>query len=410
MTAAVSETPLRPRRAKSQWPVALVFLAPAMVGLRDLLLPADRARLLQQLHRQGAAAEGVRLDRVAELPRHARRRRLLQRVEGHALLRRRQHRVPDDLRGRDRLDPRQALGLAPHAHRRDDAVPDVERGGRAAVPLDPRLPARCRQRLPRVGRHRRQAVPQLAGVGDPVDRDDQRLAPHGLHGAAAVRRPADDPERREGGRAHRRVRRDPAVLPRHAAAAAARARGGAGDHRDRLVPDLRHRRRHDRGRAGQCEPGDLRLHLRPGLRPQQLRLRLGAVGRAVPDPRRRHRRSRCGSSARTNRTWHERPRPSTAPMRAPTTDVHEAAQEDQAGRRGARGGGDDPAGRHAVPLLLVAAHRVLDELRVAVELDQVAAGELHAQRVRAGARLSPAPRSRSRPAAPAPRSTSSAPS
>jgi multiple sugar transport system permease protein len=32
MTAAVSDTPLRPRRAKSQWPVALVFLAPAMVG------------------------------------------------------------------------------------------------------------------------------------------------------------------------------------------------------------------------------------------------------------------------------------------------------------------------------------------------------------------------------------------
>jgi multiple sugar transport system permease protein len=32
MTAAVSERPLRPRRAKSQWPVALVFLGPAMVG------------------------------------------------------------------------------------------------------------------------------------------------------------------------------------------------------------------------------------------------------------------------------------------------------------------------------------------------------------------------------------------
>ena len=94
-----------------------------------------------------------------------------------------------------------------------------------------------------------------ARLGDPDDRLRQRLAAHGLHRAAGLRRSADDPELRVRGGVGRRQHRVELVLADHPAAAPADPRAGAGDHGDRLVPGVRHRRRDDQGRAGQRDAG-----------------------------------------------------------------------------------------------------------------------------------------------------------
>ena len=98
-----------------------------------------------------------------------------------------------------------ALGIAVLMHRLTQSVivrsvvllPWLvpERRARAAVDVDARPEPRHRQPLAQRDRHRQPGLPRLREPGDPDDRRDQHLEEHGLHRAAAVRRPGDDPAR-----------------------------------------------------------------------------------------------------------------------------------------------------------------------------------------------------------------------
>ena len=71
-------------------------------------------------------------------------------------------------------------------------------------------------------RDRQPGLPRLREPGDPDDRRHQHLEEHGLHRAAAVRRPGDDPEELLRGRVAGRRERVADVPHDHAPAAAAR--------------------------------------------------------------------------------------------------------------------------------------------------------------------------------------------
>ena len=165
-----------------------------------------------------------------------------------------QHRPPD--RHCPWPGPADAPGREVHAHprRAAAAVPDGKCHRRPALVLDARLPDRHRQPVHRVGWAAPRRVLRQRAVGHPHHRPDQRLAAHGLHGPADLRRPADHPQPRLRGRQPGRRLTVPDFRSHHPAAAAPGPGPGPGGHRDRLLPGLRHRGRHHRTAARSTPP------------------------------------------------------------------------------------------------------------------------------------------------------------
>ena len=162
------------------------------------------------------------------------------------------------------------------------AVPGRERRRRAGLVLDARLPGRHREQWPDAGSGstrsrssatRHWAIPTIARIN--VWRHMGYTALLVFAGLQTIPKYVYEAAELDG------VDRVEDVLADHAAAAAARAGAGPGGHHDRLVPDLRHRRGDHAGRPGQRDPGHLLLHLRAGVHPVRLRVRLRDGGGAV---------------------------------------------------------------------------------------------------------------------------------
>ena len=202
--------------------MALLFIAPATIGfLASLLVPDDPWLLLQP--DQVQPPRDPALHRLRQLRQDRPGQAVLECAGGHARVCLAQHRVPDPARCRDcGVD---AAADQVHGHPRHDpaAVPDLQRHRRPGVVLAAGLPDRHRQRLHRAGSGC-DKIPFFgdAQLGDPHHRRRERLAPHGLHRPAGLRRAADHPRLRLRGGVHRRQHRVALVLADHPAAAAAR--------------------------------------------------------------------------------------------------------------------------------------------------------------------------------------------
>ncbi len=185
--------------------VAMIFLAPATLGFVVFYIwPTLRGAYLS--FTEYSLLSAPQFNGLDNYERMIAGQLLLERARRHGRVRRDQHRPADGPGDRHR-DADVPADQIDHGPRGDPAaVPGRERGRRAGLVLDARLPGRHREPVPRPGsgstRSRSSATPHWA---IPTIAGDQRLAAHGLHGAAGVRRAADDPGvRLRGGRGGRR--------------------------------------------------------------------------------------------------------------------------------------------------------------------------------------------------------------
>ena len=229
----------RPRRRRD-WPWAVVFLAPALVGVRDVgVLPARAHHLVgHAAFRSVRSAHRIR--RARPIPRGARQLAVPQQPQGHVRLRdhQRAHRAGPRARSRGARQHSAARhAILPHRLLVDGRVVGRGLGAvvvRALAAVDRRRESVLAIHRPRAGRSPQRSRPRVVrGVGD-VGLAEPRHRVRHRH-----RRAAGDARRAARGRSGRRSRRVVALSQRHGADDLADAVVHDGGADDQGVSDLR---------------------------------------------------------------------------------------------------------------------------------------------------------------------------